>query len=773
MNIEDYGIISYAGLSKDVLFSDAGTLFGQTEIPGRYRALLTVFPAEMIQNMEYIGKATPEHRFVTPAGFSMDPAEYHAKMYLEHPSLYTADNFSRNFDYEGHFQGDSVFTVDDAWAEMFPQYRPFMGEKLVIHMIGNGCQAVAVPDSIKLRSGYLDVMEEQLEITAQAQSFIRYAIAFIRTGKPYDADAFAADYLRSKNRAAVSVRQRELEKLLQRSVMLSGKRGRDGQETFFLHSARQAVQIQQYMPMRYACDLFSEQAVTPAYARLAQPYYEGMDFVGDLWIPYQEILPYVNKVNRELDMRKLCESYQIAPVYDPTAPGGKYPDRIRIAVVRDRDMTLMTADALNNPAYGSGMNVDGTMGKHVFIKNSLEMIHTRRLDIEKLTFRCINLHLPAEEYLSQQKQARLQETKGRLIDALYRLEMAKAGGGAEKALLQKLEKRAERLRAAVHVGVGTMSGYDSDISYLERKQRDPSLYDEPLEASVECGYAMRNAYCRVQDAALEEEQDEPELPAEEEPALQRAKGDPPMKLTPKDIAKMLDHSTLQPYLTQDDIRSGCEIALKYGTASVCARPADMPLVKELLAGSDVHVCTVIGFPHGNHKSEIKFAEAETALNDGCEELDMVINIGRLIGGDDQYVQDEIANICALAHSRGAKVKVIIETCYLSNEQKVRACKLAAAAGADWVKTSTGYGSGGCKLEDVILMRKSVPADCQVKGSGGIRDLDTVLALRVAGATRCGVSATEKIMAEAEVRYANGTLEEPTLDDLTFEESGDY
>ncbi len=231
-----------------------------------------------------------------------------------------------------------------------------------------------------------------------------------------------------------------------------------------------------------------------------------------------------------------------------------------------------------------------------------------------------------------------------------------------------------------------------------------------------------------------------------------------MKLTPHDIAKMLDHSTLQPYLTEDDIRRGCEIALKYDTASVSARPGDMQLVAELLRGSDVKVCTVIGFPHGNHLPAIKLAEAEAALDDGCAELDMVINVGKLLHGDDSYVQDEIRAICDLAHSRGAKVKVIIETCYLNDEQKKRACRLAAEAGADWVKTSTGYGSAGCTIEDLKLMRASVPENCQVKGSGGIRTLDTVLAARAAGATRCGVSATEKIMAEAEQRYAQGTLE---------------
>ena len=230
-----------------------------------------------------------------------------------------------------------------------------------------------------------------------------------------------------------------------------------------------------------------------------------------------------------------------------------------------------------------------------------------------------------------------------------------------------------------------------------------------------------------------------------------------MKLTPHDIAKMLDHSTQQPYLTEDDIRKGCEIALRYDTASVCARPGDMQLVASLLKGSDVKVCTVIGFPHGNHKPEIKLAESRAALDDGCVELDMVINIGKLLHGDDQYVADEIKAICDLAHSRDAKVKVIIETCFLNDEQKRRACKIAAANGADWVKTSTGYGTAGCVIDDLRLMRQSVPADCQVKGSGGIRDLDTVLAARKAGASRCGVSATVKIMEEAERRYAEGTL----------------
>lgn len=239
-----------------------------------------------------------------------------------------------------------------------------------------------------------------------------------------------------------------------------------------------------------------------------------------------------------------------------------------------------------------------------------------------------------------------------------------------------------------------------------------------------------------------------------------------MRLTPHDIAKMLDHSTLQPFLTDEDIRKGCELALRYDTASVCARPCDMPLVASLLRGSDVKVCTVICFPHGTHRTAIKVAEAKQALADGCTELDMVINIGKLLGGDEDYVRDEIRQIVQVAHEAGALVKVILETCYLTDAQKVTACHLSEEAGADFVKTSTGYGTKGCTIQDLQLMRRSVSERVQVKGSGGIRDLDTVLSARAVGATRCGVSATAAIMAEAEKRYAEGTLQEvDTLKDM--------
>lgn len=243
-----------------------------------------------------------------------------------------------------------------------------------------------------------------------------------------------------------------------------------------------------------------------------------------------------------------------------------------------------------------------------------------------------------------------------------------------------------------------------------------------------------------------------------------------MAITPHDIAKMLDHSTLQPFLTEADIRKGCELALKYNCASVCARPCDVPILAEMLAGSDVKVCTVIGFPHGSQETAIKVAEAKLALDEGCTELDMVINIGKMLAGDHAYVKNEIQLLAEAAHERGAILKVILENCYLTDEQKIACCKLAEEAGADFVKTSTGYGSSGCTIDDLKLMRASVSEHVRVKGSGGIRDLDTVLSARAVGASRCGVSATAKIMEEAEKRFAEGTLCEVT--DLT-EMSGGY
>ncbi|MBQ4640702.1 MAG: deoxyribose-phosphate aldolase [Clostridia bacterium] len=230
-----------------------------------------------------------------------------------------------------------------------------------------------------------------------------------------------------------------------------------------------------------------------------------------------------------------------------------------------------------------------------------------------------------------------------------------------------------------------------------------------------------------------------------------------MSISLEIIAKTLDHSTLQPFLTEEDIIKGCDIALEYNTATVCARPGDMPLVVKRLEGSSVLPCTVIGFPHGAHHMSVKCFEAEKALDDGCRELDMVLNIGKMLHGDTAYVQEEIHKLSEMAHNRDAILKVILETCYLNDEQKRIACRLSEAAGADFVKTSTGYGSAGATVKDVQLMRETVSEKVRVKASGGIRTLDMVLACRNAGAVRCGVSATVKIMKEAKERLEKGIL----------------
>ncbi|MDD2648817.1 MAG: deoxyribose-phosphate aldolase [Eubacteriales bacterium] len=224
-----------------------------------------------------------------------------------------------------------------------------------------------------------------------------------------------------------------------------------------------------------------------------------------------------------------------------------------------------------------------------------------------------------------------------------------------------------------------------------------------------------------------------------------------------EIASKLDHSTLQPFLIKKDIIEGCEIAKKWHCATVCSRPEDMKLVSQLLKGSGVKPCTVIGFPHGTNLPEVKLFETEKAIEDGCEELDMVINFGKLLEGDLDYVRNEIKLLADACHSKGAILKVIIETCYLDDEQKKTACRLSEEAGADFVKTSTGYGKSGCNAADLRLMRETVGNRLSVKGSGGIRTLDAALEYIAAGADRLGVSATEAIMEEAVKRENAGIL----------------
>lgn len=211
-----------------------------------------------------------------------------------------------------------------------------------------------------------------------------------------------------------------------------------------------------------------------------------------------------------------------------------------------------------------------------------------------------------------------------------------------------------------------------------------------------------------------------------------------------DVAKYIDHTNLKPYATEEDIIKLCDEAKEYGFYAVCVNPYRVKLAKERLKGSGVKVATVIGFPLGATPTEVKVFEARKALEDGADELDMVINIGALKDKNYDYVKKDIEEVVRVAHERGAIVKVIIETCYLSEEEKVKACELAKEAGADFVKTSTGFGTGGATVEDVSLMRKVVGPEMGVKASGGIRTYEQAFAMIEAGANRIGTSSGVKI-----------------------------
>ncbi len=216
-------------------------------------------------------------------------------------------------------------------------------------------------------------------------------------------------------------------------------------------------------------------------------------------------------------------------------------------------------------------------------------------------------------------------------------------------------------------------------------------------------------------------------------------------ITPEQLAKVIDHSLLRPELTEADVTAGCELAARYHVATVCVKPCHVTLAKQLLKDSDVKVSTVVGFPHGGSLTSIKVAEARQAMDDGAVELDMVLNIGQLRSGKYEYVGNDIQAVCEAAHARGAKVKVIFENAYLSDAEKITACKLAEAAGADWVKTSTGFAPSGASLEDLRLMRKNVSDKVQVKAAGGVRTLQALLDVVDTGATRCGATATATIL----------------------------
>jgi len=224
-----------------------------------------------------------------------------------------------------------------------------------------------------------------------------------------------------------------------------------------------------------------------------------------------------------------------------------------------------------------------------------------------------------------------------------------------------------------------------------------------------------------------------------------------MDWTLRDVAKMIDHSLLNPVLTWDDLEKGCRLARELDVASVCILPYALKRCSELLAGSDVAPSTTIGFPHGGHARSTKVAEAKQAIADGGVELDAVVNISAVKSGRWTEVRDELAALIETTHSAGRKIKIIFENCHLTDAEKIKLCGICGELRADWVKTSTGYGSGGATLEDLALMRKHSPAHVQVKAAGGVRDLDMLLKVRALGVTRSGASKTAEMLAEAKRR----------------------
>lgn len=236
-----------------------------------------------------------------------------------------------------------------------------------------------------------------------------------------------------------------------------------------------------------------------------------------------------------------------------------------------------------------------------------------------------------------------------------------------------------------------------------------------------------------------------------------------MKKEVLELAKMIDHSILHPTFTDDDLVRECKVALMHHVASVCVKPYAVKLAVAVLKGSDVKVGCVIGFPHGNSSIDVKVFETEKACSDGATEIDMVINIGKALGGDWEYLEKEIKAITDVCHAKEVVVKVIFESDFITKtEDKIKLCEICTKVGADFVKTSTGYGfvkqtNGdynykGATLADLELMRNHSGPKVQVKAAGGVRTLDDLLAVRAAGATRSGATATASIINEAEKRF---------------------
>jgi len=236
-------------------------------------------------------------------------------------------------------------------------------------------------------------------------------------------------------------------------------------------------------------------------------------------------------------------------------------------------------------------------------------------------------------------------------------------------------------------------------------------------------------------------------------------------ITAYDIAQMIDHSLLNPKFTRQEVDSGCRLAAEYECISVCVKPCDVQLAYGILKNTKVITTTVIGFPHGSNITEIKVLEARRAIEEGCKEVDMVMNIGRFLSGDYDLVKDDIAAVCEEAHKAKALLKVILENAYLSAEQIKKACEICVVAKADFTKTGTGYAPYGARIQDIKIMRANTPLSMQIKAAGGVRQLDDALAVKAVGVSRFGCTTTPVMLKEAREREARGELIVPAPEDV--------
>ena len=499
------GVISYAGLDEKSLWEQAKRAFASQSLPERFRGFLPLFPMELIVNMPYTGPAP----FASPAGFSMRSADYHRALSQELPDLYQAENRARCFDASGAFAG-GVVTVDDAWAEMFPQYRPFLGDKLMLHMIGGGHQAVAVPESVFPRfGGVLRRVEQDLGIVESSRRYAAFLRERVLPGTACDAEKMEAEYLRQTGLNAVRLRQKDLQSIVQESAILRELETPDAKPA---PPRPKTTRIPQYQPYRYACDTFEPFAFVRQRTRLIQLYYEGNPFISDLWLQWQDAVGYMNKATRTLDVRGLCQGFQIAPVADPRARGGCYPNRIRVVNVCDRTLQPMAAQTINNPAYGSGLNPMGTLNRIIWLADTPGLLADGALKEEACSLACENTKVPEEDFLRMRALAEWQEHKGRLIDAMYRRETTLArlepGSLTYERSRDILNAKVERLEALVKYPPFPncpRSGYDADIEYLRRQAQcregvladgtpAPTMFpaDPRREKCIEAGFAMRS-----------------------------------------------------------------------------------------------------------------------------------------------------------------------------------------------------------------------------------------------------------------------------------------